>query len=87
MIRYGKTFIMNEELAYDRPLKESDRRGRVRFPDGKLRAVLLGVADTWFTIPARAKVCGRTRHGFVYRDSDSEEFRFCDMTAKREQNK
>jgi hypothetical protein len=31
----------------------SNRRGLVRFPDGKLRLVRLGVPDTYFSIPAK----------------------------------
>jgi hypothetical protein len=61
----GETWIEPEELAYNTPYgsaSESNRRGLVRFPDGRLRRVRLGVPDSYFTIPARPD---RTRIGFV----------------------
>ena len=61
----GSTWIDPEELAYNSysgaPTR-SNRRGRVRFPDGKLRIVRLGVADTFFSIPAKP---AHGRVGFV----------------------
>lgn len=55
--RLGSTWIEPEELAYSSPTgapSGSQRRGLVRFArDGRLRIVRLGVADTYFSIPAR----------------------------------
>jgi len=48
------------------------RRGRAWFPDGKLRAVTLGVPDTFFSIPAHARVRGRYVSGFVSTREDGE---------------
>ena len=59
------TWIDSEELAYSsysgRP-SNSNRRVRVRFPDGKIRLVRLGVPDTFFSIPAKPS---HGRIGFV----------------------
>ena len=39
--------------------------------DGRVRrALILRDADTFFTTPARVKVCGRTITGFVWRDRE-----------------
>lgn len=71
----GETWVDPEEYAYPAgSLRQSRRRGRVLFPDGKIRAVKLGVADTFFTIPARASWNGRTVSGFV--SSDETGFKF-----------
>lgn len=66
-VELGATWIDPEELAYPAgSLRQSRRKGKVRFPDGKLRIVTLGVPDTYSTIPARAarSVDGH-QHGFV----------------------
>ena len=52
----GETWIDAEELAYNTYYgspSSSNRCGLVRFPDGKLRIVRLGIPDTFFTIPAK----------------------------------
>lgn len=52
----GATWIESEELAYNTHsgvASNSGRRGLVRFADGKLRIVRLGVADTYFSMPAK----------------------------------
>lgn len=68
----GETWIDAEELAYgEGPLRESPRRGMVRFDDGKVRPVRLGVPDTAFSIPARS---GAGKYGFV--SVKNEEFTF-----------
>lgn len=59
-------WIDKEELAYPAgSIRQSRRNGMVLFPDGKTRKVRLGVPDTWFSIPARASVNGRTVAGYV----------------------
>ena len=74
-VRHGETWIGHEEAAYNVPLAGSGRFGRVRFPDGKLRRVRLGVPDSFFSIPARVTLRGKTVSGFVTVDS-AEEFIF-----------
>lgn len=72
----GVTWIHPEELAYDTPLKYSARQGIVRWPDKKLRKVRLGIADTYFTIPARGKKDHKTYHGFIHLDTELGEYIF-----------
>jgi hypothetical protein len=76
----GKTWIDPEELAYNTyggSPSGSGRRGKVRFPDGKLRIVRLGVPDTACTIPAKPS---RGRVGFIMVDQpvgeDPKEYLF-----------
>lgn len=62
------TWIGPEEHAYNTysgAHSGSNRRGRVRFPDGKIRTVTLGVADTFFSIPAHGRIKGRYVSGTV----------------------
>lgn len=86
MIKMGDTWIDDEELAYPRgSIRASRRRGVVRYLDGKLRKVTLGVPDTYFTIPARGKANGRTLSGYVFvRDAGeaTAEFVFNDRQSK-----
>lgn len=66
------TYIDPEELAYNTyhgGHSRSNRRGRVLFPDGKIRSVTLGVPDTFFTIPAHARINGKYVSGFVSVDT------------------
>ena len=70
----GKTWIDPEEFAYNTyhgSPSRSGRRGLVRFEDGKLRIVRLGVPDTHFSIPAKPS---RGKIGTVMQEDD--EFRF-----------
>ena len=70
----GDTWIDDESLAYSTysgAPTGSNRKGLVRFPDGKLRKVTLGVADTYYTIPAKPS---KGRIGFVM--VEDGEFRF-----------
>lgn len=48
------TWIQAEEYAY--PNGGQTRRGRAVFPDGRVRAVYAGIADTFYTIPAHARI-------------------------------
>lgn len=71
------TRIDPEELAYPAgSLRQSRRRGHVLFDDGIVRPVLLGIPDTFFTIPAAARISGKYAGGYVSVDSDDEEFHF-----------
>lgn len=72
----GATWVDSEELAYNTysgAASGSGRRGLVRFSDGKLRIVRLGVADTFFSMPAKP---AHGRIGTVMRDNDAGEYRF-----------
>lgn len=79
----GATWLESEELAYATHTGSSHgsaRRARVRFPDGALRIVRAGVADTYFTIPAHGRMPGRGYvAGHVYISDpgqDDSEFTF-----------
>jgi len=63
------TWIEPEDVAYDRG---QVRRGRAVFPDGKVRAFRAGVADTYFSIPAHARVRGIYIAGYVTVGTASE---------------
>ncbi len=73
------TYIDDEMLAYNTyhgGHSRSNRRGRVRFPDGKLRTVTLGIPDTYFSIPVHATVKGHYVSGWVSFDDDTNEYIF-----------
>lgn len=73
------TWVGPEEMAYNTPSgahSRSGRRGRVRWPDGRIRAVTLGVPDTFYTIPAHGRLHGRYVSGYVSLDTDTREYRF-----------
>ena len=77
--RYNKprTRIMLEEFAYNTysgSHSRSQRRGTAIFPDGKIRSVTLGTPDTFFSIPAHARINGRYVSGFVTRKDDEYYF-------------
>lgn len=64
----GETWLDREELAYNTYSGTqwgSNRKAKVRFPDGKLRTVTAGIADTYFSIPAHGKVGGKTVVGWI----------------------
>lgn len=70
----GETWIDPEELAYPTgSVHGSRRRGLVRFADGKLRMVRLGVPDTFFSIPAKPS---RGPVGVVMVGNEQEEYTF-----------
>lgn len=76
----GETWIEDESLAYNTysgAPTGSNRRGKVRFPDGKLRIVRLGVADTYFSVPAKPN---HGKIGFV--SVIDGEFRFTWRTGR-----
>lgn len=57
--------------------RDGRRRARVRFPDDSLRIVdCAGVADTYFSISARARIAGKTVTGYVTVDENRSEFVF-----------
>lgn len=57
------TWIYPEEAAY--PNGNQTRKGCAIFPDGKKRRVWAGIPDTYFSIPAHAKVKGKYQAGWV----------------------
>ena len=78
-VHMNSTYIEDESKAYNTyhgGHSRSNRRGRVRFSDGQLRMVRLGVPDTFFTIPAHAVVRGKYASGFVSVNTETEEFEF-----------
>jgi len=69
----AQTRIDPEEFAYPAgSIRQSRRKGLAIFPDGKIRTVTLGIPDTYWTIPARAKARGKTLSGFVSFKDDGE---------------
>jgi len=58
-----QTFIQPEEYAY--PHGGQTRKGAAVFPDGKVRRVWVGIPDTYFSIPAHARLNGRYVSGWV----------------------
>ena len=58
------TWIEPEERAYSHRGRQV-RKGYARFPDGVVRAFRAGIPDTFFSIPAHARVKGRYIAGFV----------------------
>ncbi len=70
--RMGETWIEPEHYCY--PSGRRLRRALVRHPDGKLRIVLCGVADTYFTISCRG--------GFITTDDTTNEFVFRPTTQE-----
>lgn len=69
----GETWLEPEEAAY--PNGGMTRKARVRFSDGKLRMIRAGIPDTYFSVPATARVNGRYVAGFITIDS-KDELRF-----------
>jgi len=55
-----------EEFAYPAgSLRQSRRYGKAICSDGVVRSVKLGIADTFFTVPARCTIKGKTVSGYV----------------------
>ena len=80
-MQIGQTWIESEERCY--PNGAVVRRARVRIRAnsydplaiparlvGQYRIVRAGLPDTFFSIPARLRVAGRTIRGFVSVDTD-----------------
>lgn len=60
---YKETWIEREEACS--PSGAQLRKGRAYFPDGVIRAFRAGIPDTWFSIPAHARVRGVYLAGYV----------------------
>ena len=74
--RINETWLEAEEICY--PSGAMIRRCRAICEDGKLRVVLCGIADTYFSIPARARINGKSMRGMV--SSDETGFTFTAYT-------
>lgn len=62
------TWLAQESDAY--PHGGQTRKGIARFPSGALRRVWAGIPDTFFTIPAHARIGGRYVAGYLHFDDD-----------------
>ena len=80
----GDTWLDPEEYAYPAgSLRQSRRYCGARCPDGKIRRVKVGVPDTFFSIPATARVSGRTVAGFVSASDSTGDFTFTPYSARK----
>lgn len=62
-----RTWLEPDEKAYT--AKGSMlRKGQAVFSDGQVRAVRAGVPDTYFTVPAKARVKGKYVAGYLTND-------------------
>ena len=69
------TWLDPEELAYPSgSLRQSRRHFMAKCPDGKSRGGVCGIPDTYFSIPARMKVNGKTISGYVSSDDGALVF-------------
>ena len=66
------TWLEGEEFAY--PNGGMTRRAYARCNDGQLRVVRCGIPDTYFSIPAYARIHGKRIKGYV--SSDDGTFTF-----------
>jgi len=79
------TFLDPEEYCYPSgSLRQSSRRFAARCPDGIIRKGICGLADTFFSIPARLNAKGKTVTGFV--GSDENGFFFLPFTYGKNGN-
>ena len=72
----NKTWLQPEEFAY--PSGGQTRKGVAYFVDKKYRRVWAGIPDTYFSIPAHAKVTGKYVAGFL--TSHEGEWQFNEYT-------
>lgn len=73
----SRTWLADESLAYNTYAgghSRSNRRGAAIYPDGQVRKVTAGVADTYFTVPAHGYVRGRYVSGFLTVEEDEYHF-------------
>lgn len=60
------TWLDPEEMSYpEGSLRQSRRRAKALCPDGIVRTAVVGIPDTFFSIPARLKARGKTVAGYV----------------------
>lgn len=65
-------WLEDEEFAY--PGGGFTRRAYATFPDGRNRVVKCSIPDTYFSIPARARIKGKTVKGFLSSDNGNLTF-------------
>lgn len=66
----SQTSLQPEIMAY--PRGGQTRKGRAIYPDGKVRRIFAGIADTYFSIPAHGRLKGKYVKGFLTRREDGE---------------
>lgn len=62
---FNATFVEPEEKAYNANMNTTQRRFRAICPDGIVRSGFCGIPDTFFSIPAKVTVKGKTVYGFI----------------------
>lgn len=81
-VKYGNgTFLAAEEHAY--PRGGQTRPCRAECDDGKVRRVWAGIPDTFFSIPAHARIAGQYVAGFLMVDTTRDVLRFHAAPRKR----
>ena len=80
----GRTWVEPEEKCYCYPGGRMVRRGRALWPDGKIRAVRAGIADTYFSIPAYGRYRGHYVGGWLGLNED-REFVFHPNTSRMQE--
>lgn len=58
-----RTYLAPEEHAY--PNGGQTRKCRAIYPDGVVRVVWAGIADTYFSIPAHGRLKGKYLRGYL----------------------
>ncbi len=66
------TWLESETFAY--PKGGFTRKAYASFADGSKRIVTVSIPDTYFSIPARARVKGKTVKGYVTSDENTLSF-------------
>lgn len=66
------TWLEDEAFCY--PAGGMTRRARAVCQDGKLRVFKAGIADTFFTVPARGTISNKSVHGFLTSDENGIKF-------------
>lgn len=71
------SWIESEEYAYTARGKQT-RKAHVLFPDGKMRVAFCGIPDTYFSIPAHARIKRKYIKGYITSGENAFEFRVMD---------
>ena len=66
------TWLEGEEFCY--PDGNMTRRAYAECADGKNRVFIAGIADTFFSIPARGKIGGKSVRGILTKSTTGLEF-------------
>lgn len=81
-MNFTHTNLAPEALAY--PNGGQTRPGRAIYPDGKVRKVMGGIPDTFFTIPAHGRMNGKYVAGFLHVVAEVSDDLKCDKAIKSE---